>query len=135
MISKQDQTRRKWIEVDGKTKWQGAELDLQRQCEEYLRYFPNIAVVRFPDMAYRAIFASILPEYIKRMIAGYIKGIPDLILLRNKTDGSTAALCVELKSGKGKLSQGQKNFGNKVTVNIVRDFESFTKLISEFVEF
>jgi hypothetical protein len=57
-----------------------------------------------------------------------------LILLRNKSDGSTAALCVELKSERGKLSQGQKNFGNKVTVNVVRDFESFTKLVSEFVD-
>lgn len=86
-ITKQDQTHRKWVEVEGKDKWRGAESDLQRQCDEYLEYLPDVVVIRFPDVAYRTIFASRnISEHVKRIIAGYVKGIPDFILLKDRGD-------------------------------------------------
>lgn len=133
-ITKQDQTHRKWVEVEGKDKWRGAESDLQRQCEEYLEYLPDVVVIRFPDVAYRTIFASRnIPAYVKRMIAVYVKGIPDLILLKDRGD-KVEALAVELKTATGKLSQGQKNFGNKVKVNVIRDFDTFVAVVNKFRE-
>lgn len=120
------------MEVDGRHKWQGTEADLQRKCEKYLGYFPDLVVIRFPDAAYRAIFASTaISEYAKRLIAKYVKGIPDLILLKNR-DSGVDALCLELKTSTGKLSQGQKNFGERIKVYVVRDFESFTKMVEKF---
>ena len=133
-ITKQQQTNRKWVEVDGKDKWRGAESDLQRQCDEYLEYLPDVVVIRFPDAAYRAIFASRnIPEHVKRIIADYVRGIPDLILLKDRGD-KVEALAVELKTATGKLSQGQKNFGNKVKVNVIRDFNTFVDVVNKFRE-
>lgn len=133
-FSKAAQTRRQWVEVDGKSKWQGEESDLQKQCEQFLEYCPDIAVIRFPDAAYRAIFGfgSNLPDWIKKLIASYVKGIPDLTLLKNKADGTVAALPVELKKDDGKLSQGQKKFAGIVTVYVIRDFESFVEMVEDF---
>lgn len=129
--SKTDQTGRKWIESEGLSKWQGKESDLQRQCEQYLELFQNIATIRIPDAVYRAIFASSLHPKIKRLISGYIKGLPDIILLKEK-NGVTQALCVELKTETGKMSQGQKAFAKIVTVHVVRSFESFVELVDKF---
>lgn len=128
------QTGRRWIEVEGKHKWQGAEDELLNQCEDFLAYHPDLAIIRFPDAAYRAIFGmeSKLPQWVKALIARYVKGIPDWTILKDRNDGSVSALCVELKTAQGKLSQGQKHFAQIVTVHVVRDFEAFVKLIDDF---
>lgn len=130
--TKKNQTGRQWVEVDGLSKWQGNESDLQNLCEGYLLHFPQIAIIRIPDVVYEAIFSnSNLPVWIKKLVSKYLKGLPDLVLL--KQDGlTTKALCIELKTEKGKQSQGQKKFGNIVRVHIVRSFEVFIKLIDEF---
>lgn len=131
--SKESQTGRKWIETENGSKWQGKESDLQKQCEEYLTYFPNIAVIRIPDAAYRAIFASNLSAWIKRIISKYLKGLPDLILLR-QVGAKTFALCIEVKTEKGKLSQGQKHFGSIVNVQVIRSFDDFVEAVKKFSE-
>lgn len=113
-------------------KWTDSEASLQAACEDYLHYFPDIAVIRVPDAAYKAIFAAQgLAGWIKPMISRYLKGIPDFVLLRRSGE-ACKALCVELKVGKNKQSQGQKKFANIVPVVVCRSFEHFEYLVKEF---
>ena len=132
-FSKEKQTGRKPIDKGHKTSLNIKESDLQSQCEEYLQYHPDITAVRIPDSAYRAIFAnSSIQPHIKRQISSFLKGIPDLILLRSCDNGENRALCIELKVGDNKLSQGQKHFAEKVNVHVIRRLEDFVKLIEEW---
>ena len=107
---------------------------LQRQCEEYLN-MRSIQFIRMPDTAYKAIFANPkLSGRDKALISSFIKGLPDITILEPITDDYSMSLCVELKSAKGKLSQGQKNFGKRVPVKVVRSFEEFEALVNKFME-
>ena len=108
------------------------ESDLQNQCEEYLGWM-HIKFVRIPDILYNIIFNPeneiyhLIPILIRKIIAKYIKGLPDLTILF--PDGRF--WCVELKTKKGKLSQGQKTFAKYVPVTIKRSFEDFKKELDE----
>lgn len=107
------------------------ESSLQRQCEEYLDLH-RITYIRVPDAIYKAIFGTTdIKPHIKRLISSFIKGLPDLTILI-KGVKYNQALCVELKTSKGKLSQGQKSFAKNVNVHIVRSFEDFEKLVNAF---
>lgn len=69
----------------------------------------NIAYIRIPDVVYTIVFEWLegkIPATIKRLVSAFIKGLPDTTILCK----SGKFYCVELKSKKGKLSQGQKNF-------------------------
>jgi hypothetical protein len=66
------------------------------------------------------------------MLAAFMRGKPDLIIL--KPDGQCAkALCIELKVGSNKMSQGQLNFAKKIPVTECRDFDSFKILVDKFL--
>ena len=62
----------------------------------------------------------------------FMKGLPDITILN--PDGRY--LCIELKTSKGKQSQGQINFERKVPnhYRIIRSFEDFEKQVEELVE-
>lgn len=105
------------------------ESSLQSICDEYLDTL-GITYLRIPDALYRAIFAShSIKPYIKKMISDYVKGRPDTTILH--PDGRY--LCVELKSAKGKQTQGQKNFAKRIPVTVVRDFDTFQKIVDKFI--
>jgi len=104
-----------------------SEHKLQKLCEDYL-IVNNIAFIRIPDAMYRAVFGTPgIPPYIKAMIAEFVRGVPDITILR---DNGTYT-CVELKTATGKQSTGQKQFERKVSDGhyfIVRSFDEFKKI-------
>ena len=112
--------------------FKGPEKELQALEEELLKYKPNIAVIRIPDAAYRAIFANQhIQPWIKREIASFLKGIPDLTLLK-KHGKYNLALCIENKVGGNKMTQGQRKFAERANVKVVRSFEHFQELLDNF---
>lgn len=133
-FSKEAQTGRKPKEPKRKTSLPGqSEKDLQRMCEELVKVY-GLANVRIPDSAYKAIFANRNVDQFSRIhIAMFLKGLPDLIIL--KPDGDyNKALCVELKVGTNKLSQGQLKFASKANVHLIKRFEDFEQLLKEFLK-
>ena len=111
------------------------ESDLQNLCEEYLDWM-HVRYIRIPDILYNIIFNplsdvyKLLPDWIRKIIAKYIKGLPDLTILF--PDGRY--WCVELKIKKGRMSQGQKTFAKYVPITIKRSFEDFKKELDEKIE-
>ena len=130
-FSKEKQVGRKPIKHSEKS--HDKEKFLQILEEELLKHMPDIAVIRIPDAAYRAIFANqtIHPRF-KRDIAMFLRGIPDLILLRAMGDKYNIALCIENKVGKNQPTQGQKHFAARANVHIIKNFDDFEKLVNEF---
>ncbi len=105
-----------------------SERQIQAQCEDLLDY-AGIAYIRIPDSLNSAIFGNnfVKPQF-KKLISSFIKGVPDLNILSK--DGKY--YCVELKTSKGKLSQGQKTFCNKVGEDnfyVIRSVEGLQELI------
>ena len=105
-----------------------SESELQKLCEDYL-IINRISFIRIPDAMYRAVFGIPgIPPHIKAMIAEFVRGVPDITILR---DNGTYD-CIELKTEIGKQSTGQKQFERKVAeghYHIVRSFEEFRKLV------
>jgi len=111
------------------------EIDLQRQCESLLQYIPNIQYIRIPDAIYKTIFGNNhVKPYIKRLISSFIKGLPDLIILKKQDDIYCKAVCIELKTAIGKMSQGQRSFAKVVPVIVIRSFEQFEKTLKAFLD-
>ena len=112
-----------------------SEAALQRQCEAYLEW-KQLPFVRIPDALFRAIYAigSHVPIQDKRIVSEYLKGLPDLTVLIPDGGHYNRAVCFELKTKKGKQSQGQKRFASKVNVIIVRSFEQFCFELGKFLE-
>jgi hypothetical protein len=104
------------------------ESELQRLCEDYL-VARQITFIRVPDAMYRAVFGvpGIVP-HIKAMIAQFVRGLPDITILRD--DGTYQ--CIELKTATGKQSTGQKQFERRVApghYHIVRNFDEFQEVV------
>lgn len=103
------------------------EASLQRQCEAYLEY-SQITFIRIPDAIYRFVFgfnSNMSPQF-KKLISSFIKGLPDITILYK--DGTYQ--CIELKTKKNKLSQGQKHFRDKVAnYFVVRSFDEFKSIV------
>ena len=97
---------------------------IQKACEQYLDLM-QITYIRIPDEVYRVIFGySFIPIWVKKIIAAFLKGLPDITLLFK----TGRYHCFELKTAKGKLSQGQKSFCVGVGVQnytVVRSVEEF----------
>lgn len=110
------------------------EIDLQRQCEQYLQLV-KVPFIRIPDQVYKSIFGNThTPPYLKRLVSQFLKGLPDLIVMKKQDDKHCLAICIELKTSKGKLSQGQKNFAKELPLIVIRNFDDFVKLIEEFMK-
>ena len=104
---------------------------LERTCEEWLNV-QRIPFIRVPDAAYKAIFGNRqIDGRTKSLVSSFMKGLPDITILN--PDGRY--LCIELKTSKGKQSQGQINFERKVPnhYRIIRSFEDFEKQVEEFL--
>jgi len=107
------------------------EHQIQCQCEELLNIM-GIAFIRIPDAVYRQFGYSShsVSSGIKKQVNTYLKGLPDITILCK----SGKYYAVELKSTKGKQSQGQKNFEKLVTASnyyIIRSVEALQELIEE----
>ena len=106
-----------------------SEKHLQAQCEMWLEV-QKIPFLRIPDAAYHLLVKN--PKYCSEA-SRYLKGIPDLTIFNPNGNGYNDTLCIELKVGKNKASGGQKAFARRVNVIIIRDFETFTKTVTDFI--
>lgn len=105
---------------------------IQKQCEDLLNNMV-ITYIRIPDAIYNLCFGNtgrLLKPYIKKLISAFIKGVPDITILSK--DGRF--YCIELKTTKGKQSQGQKDFEKSVGKEnyfIIRSVIGLHELICE----
>jgi len=112
----------------GRVSYYGNEAGLQSACEDYLRVL-RLRFIRCPDALYKYVFGdSNVSPRMKAFISMYVKGQPDLCILSK--DGRY--LSVELKVGKGKMSQGQLEWARDIKVHVVRSFDEFKALVDEF---
>jgi len=110
------------------------ESDLQAACVRWFRYqYPKYAKLLFsiPNGGYRNKVTAIA---MKR--EGQVSGVSDLILLIPNTEYT--ALCIEMKTGKGKQTDMQREFqqaaelfGNRYVV--CRNFEEFKTEIDNYI--
>lgn len=113
------------------------ESTLQSNCESYLNLL-HIPYIRIPDVLYSVIFGNSyaskrIPVYVKKVISGFLKGLPDLIILK-EMQGTiyNKALCIELKSKTGRLTKEQRQFGAILNLVVVRSFDDFKNIVNEF---
>ena len=111
------------------------EADIQREVEAYVEA-RGIYYTRIPDSLFRWIYGagSSVPVWVRAMIGRYLKGQPDMILLKPMGNGKGCfALPLELKRAGGKLSpeqvRTQEAIGTKVAhstseaIAFIREFE------------
>ena len=116
--------------VSDRKAWQGKECEIEKMCESYLK-LKRLRHIHIPDNMLRYL-KSEAPIWIKSIVSNAFKGIPDLLIFKG-----SKSLLIELKTAKGKESQGQKDWRSSykiqdVTVHLVRDFETFKELVDEF---
>ena len=109
------------------------EARLQSQCEEYLEIH-KIPYLHIPNQAFQG----------KRTVASkYLKGWPDLMIFSYfhfpEDENNFChvpynhALFIELKTAKGKVTQGQENRMKNLNCQIVRSLDDFIKVVEEFI--
>ena len=70
---------------------------------------------------------------------GMTSGVADMLLLHPSEDGRWCGLAIEMKAGKGRQSQRQKEWQKALDetgcyrYEVVRSFDDFRKLINEFL--
>jgi len=107
---------------------------LQRQCVGWFREnYPGIKklLVAIPNGGKRDIAtAKALKD------EGVVPGAPDLVLFISNREHP--ALCIEMKTKKGRQSESQKEWQEAAEKNglkyaVIRDLFSFIKLINEYI--
>lgn len=107
--------------------FKGPEKVLQSNCEEYLKRL-GLRYIHIPDQLLHYLRMK-SPVQIAKLSSMAFKGVPDLLIFyRDK------CLLIELKSYSGRLSQGQIDWQKNVDVHLVRDFETFRKLVDELIK-
>jgi hypothetical protein len=107
------------------------EHDLQVMAEE-LCIRMGIRFVRVPDLIYKTVFGSpTTPPHVKAMIAEFIRGLPDLLLLA-KAEKDNRCRLIEIKTEAGKLSQGQKNWHDGLDVVVCHGWPETKAAIISF---
>ena len=109
------------------------EASLQRQAEAYLR-IKGLFFIRIPDGIYKVVFGqSKLSARVKEFLASFVKGIPDLTILIRDGEKHNRALCLELKTKKGKLTHHQRHVAERINVVVCRSLEQVEKEVDEFL--
>jgi hypothetical protein len=109
------------------------EKDIQAGVESYLIQ-KQYDFIRVPDAVYRVIFSAMsIPLHIKGQISSFLKGLPDLQVVK-KYRQYNLSLFIELKTKRGKLSQGQKKFARQLNVVVCRSVDEAIKEIEQFME-
>lgn len=134
--SKNDQTGNRKITVDEYKKKYDKEDKLQRDCEQWLEQH-GIMYLRIPEEVTglcSPTHPARVSQHIKNMISKHFKSWPDLMIFKpeNETNYNTCLL-VELKSKKGRMSQGQKNLARKLNVLEIRSLEDFIAIVERFL--
>lgn len=129
-FSKSKQTGNKQIDVQEYKAIYSDEETLQRQCENLLDLM-GLKYYRIPDAIWK--FKGTTPAT-RKILSGYFKGLPDLTVLIPLDDIYCKAVCFELKTKKGKLTGGQKQFQRKLPLIIIRSFEQFQLELKNFLD-
>lgn len=101
---------------------------LQGQCENLLDII-KVEYYRIPDIIWKN-----RSPHLRKMASKYLKGKPDLLVLKPFNDIYIKAVAFELKTKKGKLTGGQKQFQRNLPLIIIRSFEQFEKELNVFLE-
>lgn len=117
--SVQSQTGNKLIEIKTDKPYRDIEDNLQAECEGFLKQL-NVEYIHIPKILYAK----------KRFKK---KGIPDLMIFKESDSTYPRVLLVELKRDKGKPSQGQKNFARKFTVHLIKNYDNFIEIVTNFL--
>ena len=126
-FSKKKQTGNKVIDVPEYKAATTKESDIQRQCEQLLDLM-HLEYYRIPDAAWK----NKIP-HVRKILSHYLKGKPDLLVMKPFDDVYIKAVAFELKSKKGVLTGGQKAFQRKLPMIIIRSFEEFSKQLDNFL--
>lgn len=111
------------------------ESELQRSCVKWFRYsYPQFKKLLFavPNGGFRNVReASIMKA------EGVVAGVSDLILLLPRKDHH--ALCIEMKTEKGRQSDNQKEFEDAVVEQgykyiVCRSFDEFMEEIDNYIK-
>ncbi len=135
-FSKSKQLNNKSIDVQEYKEINSNEDSLQKQCEglldsmkiEYYRIPEDITRLNSPTHPVK------IPQYLKNLITKYFKGKPDLLCLIPHDDIYIKAVAFELKTKKGTLNPGQKEFQRKLPLIIIRSFEQFQECLNSFLD-
>lgn len=120
------------MQLKRKRKYRYHEDALQETCNTWLRYkFPNLVFFAIPNGGRRNPF-----EMARMKLCGVLNGVPDTFLAH--AAGGFHGLFIEFKSDSGRLSESQSALIPKIEsegylVAVVRSFEEFERLITEYV--
>ena len=126
-FSKKKQTGNKQIDSNEYKSITTKESDLQRQCEQLLDLM-HLEYYRIPDAAWKN-----KAPHIRKILSHYLKGKPDLLVMKPFDDVYIKAVAFELKTKTGKLTGGQKAFQRKLPLIIIRSFEEFSVQLDKFL--
>ena len=123
---------------------------LLQQCIEVSRSEPGIECMHIPDAVYRLIqfgnnddklswaidkaVGTVKALQIKQEIAEEIKNKPDLFVFFGLGNGFSLCYQGDVKTGAGRLSQGQKAWGRKTSVVEIRDAAAVSTAIDRMRE-
>lgn len=108
---------------------------LQEGAEKFLQ-LNNIPYIHIPNDVYRLIFGDKSSRNIgaKARVSKAIKSVPDLLIFKKDGDKHNKDLLIELKTPKGKLTEGQKQFKEKLNVLVLRKLGDVIDEINEFMD-
>jgi|GEM_PF-4486454 len=115
---------------------------IQKHCEELLKIH-NIKYIHIPDMLWKFFKVGALPVKMDnwlrvammKILSAMFAGLPDLMIFLPGPDGYNFVWFVELKNKRGSMSQGQKNFGKKLNLSLIRSYEVFEEELYKFLEY
>ena len=111
------------------------EKEIQAAVERYLD-LRGLYFIRIPDALYRWVFGAgaSIPVWVRGLISSYMKGQPDLIILKPMGNGRGCfALPLELKSESGEMSDEQLRIQAEIGTFIAHSEEEAIKIIDEFI--
>ena len=108
------------------------EKDVQGQVEEYLA-IKGLSFVRVPDSVYKYLFTTqSTPMWVRKEAQKYMKGQPDLIILKRRK-GLLYALPLELKrEGITELIGDQEKIQREIGTVVGDGFDNARKIIDEW---
>ena len=122
----------KWTEqeTDG---YHGNEAGLQQYLEESC-VMRHIEHRRITDSIWSFI-KTVASASVTKCLAHYWKDKPDLLMMIPVSDKFSLACEIELKSHKGKLTHGQRDYAKRMPVHLCRSPRQIDEVLAEFREF
>ena len=105
---------------------------IQGRAEDYLAAL-GVRPIRLPDALLRIFFTNrSIPSYQAKIVSGYLKGLPDLIIPR-RVGNRTLMLPLEIKTEAGKPSNSQLAWGESLGTVFTYGWDETKKAIDDFL--